>query len=91
MDGVNSMTGNAPDLAAFARLANEHDALLYVDDAHGFGVIGERSPDELCDYGISGNSLLRHQDVPYDNVDPGRRILEGLFVAAGVHRASRPD
>ena len=68
MDGVNSMTGNAPDIAAFARLANEHDALLYVDDAHGFGVIGERSPDELCDYGTSGNSLLRHQDVPYDNV-----------------------
>ena len=31
-------------------------------------LIGERSPDELCDYGTSGNSLLRHQDVPYDNV-----------------------
>jgi 8-amino-7-oxononanoate synthase len=46
IDGVNSMTGNAPDLAAFAALAREHDALLYVDDAHGFGVIGERTPDE---------------------------------------------
>ena len=68
MDGVNSMTGNAPDTAAFARLANEHDALLYVDDAHGFGVIGERSPNELCDYGTLGNSLLRHDDVGYDNV-----------------------
>ena len=68
MDGVNSMTGNAPDLAAFARLAAEHDGLLYVDDAHGFGVIGERSSNELCDYGTSGNSLLRHQDVSYDNV-----------------------
>ena len=43
MDGVNSMTGNAPDMAEFARVAREHDALLYVDDAHGFGVIGERS------------------------------------------------
>jgi 8-amino-7-oxononanoate synthase len=68
MDGVNSMTGNAPDIAAFAGLAKDHDALLYVDDAHGFGVIGERSPNELCDYGTSGNSLLRHCDVPYDNV-----------------------
>jgi 8-amino-7-oxononanoate synthase len=68
MDGVNSMTGNAPDLAAFAQLANEHDGLLYVDDAHGFGVIGERSPSELCDYGTSGNSLIRHLDVSYDNV-----------------------
>src|SRR3954452_16204579 len=68
MDGVNSMTGNAPDVARFQRLAAEHDALLYIDDAHGFGVIGERSPDELCDYGRLGNSVMRHLDVSYDNV-----------------------
>jgi 8-amino-7-oxononanoate synthase len=68
MDGVNSMTGNAPDVAAFAALAREHDALLYVDDAHGFGVVGERSPDELCDYGTLGNGIMRHLDAPYDNV-----------------------
>jgi 8-amino-7-oxononanoate synthase len=67
MDGVNSMTGNAPDLAAFSRLADRHDAVLYVDDAHGFGVIGERSADEPCPYGIKGNSLFRHQGVNYDN------------------------
>ena len=67
MDGVNSMTGNAPDLAAFSRLATEHHCLLYVDDAHGFGLIGERSPDELCDYGTSGNSVFRHLGVSYDD------------------------
>ena len=68
MDGVNSMTGNAPDIGAFARLAREHDALLYVDDAHGFGVIGERSPDELCDWGTRGNGVVCHQGESYDNV-----------------------
>ncbi len=68
MDGVNSMTGNAPDVAAFAAVAREHDALLYVDDAHGFGVIGERGPDELCDYGKRGNSIVRHQAESYDNI-----------------------
>ena len=67
MDGVNSMTGNAPDLAAFSRLAAEHDGILYVDDAHGFGVIGERAADESCPYGTRGNSLFRHQGVAYDN------------------------
>jgi 8-amino-7-oxononanoate synthase len=77
MDGVNSMTGNAPDLRAFARVARAHDALLYVDDAHGFGVIGERSPDEPCDYGIRGNSLVRHVDESYDNL-----ILVGGFSKA---------
>jgi 8-amino-7-oxononanoate synthase len=68
MDGVNSMTGNAPDVGAFVRLAREADALLYVDDAHGFGVIGERGPDELCPYGLRGNSLIRHQGETYENV-----------------------
>jgi 8-amino-7-oxononanoate synthase len=68
MDGVNSMTGNTPDMAQFARVAREHDTVLYVDDAHGFGVIGERTSDELCDYGSKGNSVMRHLGVGYENV-----------------------
>jgi len=68
IDGVNSMTGNAPNMREFARLAREYDALLYVDDAHGFGVIGERSPDELCEWGTKGNSVVRHQGESYENV-----------------------
>jgi 8-amino-7-oxononanoate synthase len=77
MDGVNSMTGNAPDLDAFARIARDHDAILYVDDAHGFGVIGERRDDETSPYGMRGNSILRHQDVAYDHV-----VLVGGFSKA---------
>jgi len=65
---VNSMTGNAPDLAAFARLAREHDLLLYVDEAHGFGLFGERAPAETCDYGATGNSIVRHLGLGYENV-----------------------
>ena len=56
MDGVNSMTGNAPDLKEFARLARRYDAMLYVDDAHGFGVIGERAPDEPSPYGCAATA-----------------------------------
>ena len=67
-DGVNSMTGNAPDVRRLARLAREYDALLYVDDAHGFGVIGERRPGELCDWGMRGNGLVRHAGETYENV-----------------------
>ena len=68
VDGVNSMTGNAIDLPAFANLAREYDALLYVDDAHGFGVIGERSDDELSVYGNRGNSIVRYAGETYDHV-----------------------
>jgi 8-amino-7-oxononanoate synthase len=77
MDGVNSMTGNAPDIREFARVAREHGALLYVDDAHGFGVIGERSPNELCPYGMRGNSVIRHCGESYDDV-----VLVGGFSKA---------
>ena len=68
VDGVNSMTGNALDLPAFARLAREYDALLYVDDAHGFGVLGERSADELSPYGNRGNSIVKHVGETYDHL-----------------------
>ena len=68
LDGVNSMLGNAPDLREFARLAREYDALLYVDDAHGFGVVGERAPDEISPWGKRGNGVIRHQGETYENV-----------------------
>ena len=68
IDGVNSMTGNAADVEGFARVAREYDALLYVDDAHGFGVIGERRPDEPSPYGLRGNGVVRHVGESYDHV-----------------------
>jgi 8-amino-7-oxononanoate synthase len=68
VDGVNSMTGNAADISAMAYLAREHDALLYVDDAHGFGVLGERSPEEETSYGLRGNSVVRHVGESYDHI-----------------------
>jgi len=77
LDGINSMTGNPPDLPAFARIARDYDAVLYVDDAHGFGVIGERSPDEPSPYGLRGNSIVRHFGESYENV-----VLVGGFSKA---------
>ena len=77
MDGINSMTGNPPRLGAFAALAREHDALLYVDDAHGFGVIGERDRSETSPYGRRGNGVVRHLGQSYDHV-----VLTGGFSKA---------
>jgi 7-keto-8-aminopelargonate synthetase-like enzyme len=76
MDGVNSMTGNMPDLSTFARVCREYGATLYVDDAHGFGVIGER-PDHAHPYGHRGNSIVRHFDESYDDI-----VLVGGFSKA---------
>ena len=77
LDGINSMTGNPPDLHAFARIARDYDAVLYVDDAHGFGVIGERGPEEPSPYGLRGNSIVRHFGESYENV-----VLVGGFSKA---------
>ena len=40
-DGVFSMDGDIAPLKDIVRLAKEHDAITYVDDAHGDGVLGE--------------------------------------------------
>ena len=77
MDGINSMTGNPPRLAEFLALAEAYDALLYVDDAHGFGVIGERGREEPSPYGLRGNGVVRHLGLGYDRV-----VLTGGFSKA---------
>ena len=77
MDGINSMTGNPPQLPALAALARAHDALLYVDDAHGFGVVGERHREELTPYGRRGNGVVRHLGEGYDQL-----VLTGGFSKA---------
>ncbi|MEV5976909.1 pyridoxal phosphate-dependent aminotransferase family protein [Streptomyces sp. NPDC052114] len=77
LDGVNSMSGDIADVPALARLCRELDATLYLDDTHGFGVIGERGPGEPCPYGARGNSVVRHTGESYDNV-----VLVGGFSKA---------
>jgi 8-amino-7-oxononanoate synthase len=74
IDGVNSMTGNIPDVTALAEIARHYDALLYVDDAHGFGVIGERANSEPNPYGVRGNSVIRHVGESYEHI-----VLVGGF------------
>jgi 7-keto-8-aminopelargonate synthetase-like enzyme len=40
IDGVYSMSGRIPPMAELNEVAREHDAVLYIDDAHGTGVLG---------------------------------------------------
>jgi acyl carrier protein len=64
VDGVYSMSGAYPPLPDFVRLARKHGARVYVDDAHGIGVIGENpTPDNP--YGDRGNGIVRHFGLRY--------------------------
>jgi glycine C-acetyltransferase len=53
-DGVFSMEGEFADLADFVKTARANDALLFVDDSHSTGVLGEsgRGTPEHC--GVHG-------------------------------------
>ncbi|MEV0523052.1 aminotransferase class I/II-fold pyridoxal phosphate-dependent enzyme [Streptomyces sp. NPDC050439] len=77
LDGVNSMSGNIADVPELAAICRDFGATLYIDDTHGFGVIGERRPDEPCPYGSRGNSVVRHTGETYDNI-----VLVGGFSKA---------
>lgn len=65
--GVNSMSGDIVDLPSIVRIAAAHDAIVYVDDAHGLGLLGGRS-SASCPYGSGGGGVLRYHDVTDDRV-----------------------
>jgi len=49
VDGVYSMSGSLPPLVDFQRIAHDHDGFLYVDDAHGSGVLGTNGRGTVAD------------------------------------------
>jgi len=59
-DSAFSMDGDIAPLNALKALTIKHQALLYIDDAHGFGVLGENGQGALEDAGLtpSGNTLM---------------------------------
>jgi 7-keto-8-aminopelargonate synthetase-like enzyme len=49
VDGIFSMTGALPPLAVLREVAEANDAILYVDDAHGTGILGEQGRGTVLD------------------------------------------
>ncbi len=57
-DSVFSMDGNVAPLRKLLELAERHDAWIIVDDAHGFGVLGERGHGVLEALGLSSERFI---------------------------------
>lgn len=53
-DAVFSMDGDVADIAGLHALCERHDALLMLDDAHGFGVLGPQGRGALAAAGLTG-------------------------------------
>ena len=57
-DAVFSMDGDIADLPLLLKIAEEFDALLVVDDAHGFGVLGKNGRGSLEHFGLKSDHIV---------------------------------
>ena len=57
-DAVFSMDGDMAPLRELLALCEQYDAWLYVDDAHGFGVLGEQGRGSLAHFGIAAQRII---------------------------------
>lgn len=74
-DGVFSMDGDLAPLSDLVTLATEHNAWLMVDDAHGFGVLGDSGRGTAEHFGVS-------DDIPLYMATLGKAVgTFGAFVA----------
>jgi len=57
-DGVFSMDGDMAPVPALLDLCERHDALLLLDDAHGFGVVGAEGRGSVAHFGLSSPRIV---------------------------------
>jgi glycine C-acetyltransferase len=72
-DGVFSMDGDIAPLDKICDVANEHDILLMVDDAHGEGVLGEGGRGIVDHFGLHGKV-----DVEVGTLSKAFGVMGGL-------------
>ena len=58
VDAVFSMDGDIAPIPDYLRLCEQYDAYLYVDDAHGFGVLGEHGKGCLSHFNIKSPRII---------------------------------
>lgn len=75
-DSVFSMDGDLAALPQLLALCEQHDAWLVVDDAHGFGVLGEHGR------GVLEHFALRSPNLVYMGTLGKAAGVAGAFVAA---------
>jgi glycine C-acetyltransferase len=79
-DGVFSMDGDIAPLDRIAALGAEHGAMVYVDDAHGEGVLGE-----------GGRGIVSHFHLGRDQVHVEMGTFSKAFGVVGGHISGSRD
>jgi glycine C-acetyltransferase len=79
-DGVFSMDGDIAPLDKVAAIGAEHGAMIYVDDAHGEGVLGE-----------GGRGIVSHFKLPREKVQVEMGTFSKAFGVVGGHVSGSRD
>lgn len=79
-DGVFSMDGDIAPLDKIAKLAEAHGAMLYVDDAHGEGVLGE-----------GGRGIVSHYHLTHEQVHVEMGTFSKAYGVVGGHISGSED
>ena len=58
-DSVFSMDGDIAPLPDIYEVATKYDAMLLVDDAHGFGVLGKDGSGTISHFGLDGKEIIQ--------------------------------
>ena len=82
-DAVFSMDGDIADITSLHALCERHDALLLLDDAHGFGVLGPQGRGALAAAGLTGTGASPR--VLYMATLGKALGVAGAFVAGPEH------
>ena len=78
VDGVFSMDGDIAPVENLLHIAEQYDALLMVDDAHGFGVLGEQG------HGILEQSDVHSERIIYIGTLGKAAGVSGAFICASA-------
>ena len=76
IDGVFSMDGDVAPVQDLLQIAEQYDALLLVDDAHGFGVLGKLG------HGILEQENIRSDRIIYIGTLGKAAGVSGAFICA---------
>jgi len=79
-DGVFSMDGDIAPLDQIAKLGVEHGAMVFVDDAHGEGILGE-----------GGRGIVSHFKLSRDKVQVEMGTFSKAFGVVGGHISGSRD
>lgn len=79
-DGVFSMDGDMAPMDKVAAAAHDHGAMVYVDDAHGEGVLGE-----------GGRGIVAHHHLSREDVHVEMGTFSKAFGVVGGHVSGSRD